>query len=156
MNSRIKFGLLAMLLLAGMGVSFAQKASGSADEQTIRKLDKEWSAAVQSKDAGKMLAYYAADASAFPFNAPIATGKEQIQELWAGLMSMPGFSLSFAPTKIEVAKSGDMAYDVGTFELKHNDANGNLTTTAGKYVVVWKKQPDKQWKVVADIFNTDK
>ena len=156
MNSRMRFGVLAMLLLAGMGVSLAQKPSGSADEQTIRKLDKEWSAAAQSKDAVKTVSDYAEDASAFPFNAPIATGKEQIQELWAGLMSMPGFSLSFAPTKIEVAKSGDIAYDVGTFELKHNDANGNLAATVGKYVVVWKKQPDKQWKVVADIFNTDK
>jgi ketosteroid isomerase-like protein len=70
-------------------------------------------------------------------------------------MSMPGFSLRFAPTKIEVAKSSDLAYDVGTFELKLNDANGSPTTTMGKYVVVWKKQPDGHWKD-ADIFNTDK
>jgi ketosteroid isomerase-like protein len=155
MNSRMMSGLMTTVLLAGMGVSFAQKSPGGADELALRKLDKEWSAAAQSKDAGKMLTYYAEDASAFPFNAPIATGHEQIQKLWTGLMSMPGFALSFAPTKIEVAKSGDMAYDVGTFELKHNDANGALTTTAGKYVVVWKKQADKQWKAVADIFNTD-
>jgi uncharacterized protein (TIGR02246 family) len=156
MKTGMKIGLLAALFIAGIGVSFAQKSTGSADEQAIRRLDKEWSAAAQSKDAGKMLAYYAEDGSAFPFNAPIATGKEQIQKLWSGLMSMPGFSLTFAPSKIEVAKSGDLAYDVGTFELKHNDANGNPTTTAGKYVVVWKKQADKQWKAVADIFNTDK
>jgi uncharacterized protein (TIGR02246 family) len=155
MSTKASVGLLAALLMVGIGVSFAQKPGGSADEQAIRKLDKEWSAAAQSKDAGKMAAYYAEDGSAFPFNAPIATGHEQIQKLWAGLMSMPGFALSFAPTKIEVAKSGDMAYDVGTFELKHNDANGALTTTAGKYVVVWKKLADKQWKAVADIFNTD-
>jgi ketosteroid isomerase-like protein len=128
----------------------------SADERAIRKLDKEWSAVTQSKDAGTMLVYYADDASAFPFNAPIATGKEQIQKVWTGLMAMPGFSLSFGPTKIEVAKSGDLAYDVGTFELKFNDANGSPTTEIGKYVVVWRKQPDQQWKVVADIFNTDK
>jgi uncharacterized protein (TIGR02246 family) len=156
MKTKARVGLLAALLMVGIGVSVAQKPGGSADEQAIRKLDKEWSAAAQSKDAGKMVAYYAEDGSAFPFNAPIATGHEQIQKLWAGLMSMPGFALSFAPTKIEVAKSGEMAYDVGTFELKHNDANGALTSTAGKYVVVWKKQADKQWKAVADIFNTDK
>lgn len=149
-------GLLAALLVVGIGVSFAQKSSGSADEQAIRKLDKEWSAATQSKDAGKMVAYYAEDGSAFPFNAPVATGKEQVQKMWAGLMGMPGFGLSFVPTKIEVAKSGDMAYDVGTFELTLNDAQGTPTTTTGKYVVVWKKQPDKQWKAAADIFNTDK
>jgi ketosteroid isomerase-like protein len=156
MRTRARVGLLAALLMVGIGVSSAQKSSGSADEQAIRKLDKEWSAATQSKDAGKMLTYYTEEASAFPFNAPIATGHEQIQKLWAGLMSMPGFALTFAPTKIEVAQSGEMAYDVGTFELKHNDANGALTTAAGKYVVVWKKQADKQWKAVADIFNTDK
>jgi uncharacterized protein (TIGR02246 family) len=156
MKTRMKLGLLAGLFLLGIGVSIAQKSPENPDEQAIRKLDKEWSAAAQTKDASKMLAYYAEGASVFPFNAPIATGKEQIQKLWTGLMSMPGFSLTFAPTKIEIAKAGDMAYDVGTAELKLNDANGNRTTTAGKYVVVWKKQPDKQWKAVADIFNTDK
>jgi ketosteroid isomerase-like protein len=156
MKTRMKFGLLAVLFAAGIGVSFAQKSSGNADEQAIRKLDKEWSAAAQSKDVGKTVAFYAADGSAFPFNAPIATGTEQIQKVWTGLMAMPGFSLTFAPTKIEVAKSGDLAYDVGTFELKFNDASGKPTTEIGKYVVVWKKQPDKQWKVAADIFNTDK
>jgi uncharacterized protein (TIGR02246 family) len=155
MKTRMKLGLLAALFLLGIRVSIAQK-SGNPDEQAIRKLDKEWSAAAQTKDAAKMLAFYAEDASVFPFNAPIATGKEQIQKLWTGLMSMPGFSLTFAPTKIEIAKAGDMAYDAGTAELKLNDASGNPTTTVGKYVVVWKKQPDKQWKAVADIFNTDK
>jgi ketosteroid isomerase-like protein len=76
--------------------------------------------------------------------------------MWAGLMGMPGFSLSFSPTKIDVAKSGDLAYDVGTFELKLNDANGSPTTMMGKYVVVWKKQADGHWKAAADIFNPDK
>jgi uncharacterized protein (TIGR02246 family) len=156
MKAKRKFGLLMTTAVLGIGVAFAQTSSGGADEQGIRKLDKEWSAATQTKDASKMAAYYAADGSAFPFNAPIATGKEQIQKMWAGLMAVPGFSLSFRPTKIEVAKSGEMAYDVGTFELKINDDKGNPTTEIGKYVVVWKKQPDKQWKVVADIFNTDK
>jgi ketosteroid isomerase-like protein len=156
MKTSVKIGLLAALLTAGISVSLAQKSSGDADEQAIRKLDKEWSAAAGSKDVGKTIEYYAEDGSAFPFNAPIATGKEQIKKVWVGLTSMPGFALSFGPTKIEVAKSGDIAYDVGTFELRFNDASGKPTTEIGKYVVVWKKQADRQWKVVADIFNTDK
>jgi hypothetical protein len=41
--------------------------------------------------------------------------------LWASLMAKPGFSLHFAPTRIEVAASKDLAYDVGTFEFKLND-----------------------------------
>jgi ketosteroid isomerase-like protein len=151
-----KHVLVALVCAAGIGVSLAAKAQGNADEQAIRNLDKEWSAAAGSKDAAKTVSFYASDASAFPFNAPIATGKERIEEMWAHLMALPGFALSFAPSKIEVAKGGDLAYDVGTFELKVNDAQGNRAITVGKYVVVWKKQADAHWKVVADIFNTDK
>jgi ketosteroid isomerase-like protein len=68
------------------------------------------------------VSFYADDASAFPFNAPIANGKEQIRQLWSQLMSKPGFGLSFKPTKIEVGKSGDLAYETGTFELSERSA----------------------------------
>ena len=153
---KIRLTAVALLLIAGTAVSLAQKSNPNPDEQAIRRLDKDWSDAAHSKDVAKTISFYSDDASAFPFNAPIATGKEQIRQVWAHLTSLPGFALTFAPTKIEVAKSGELAYDVGTFELKTNDSQGNVATAVGKYVVVWKKQPDKQWKVIADIFNTDK
>jgi uncharacterized protein (TIGR02246 family) len=156
MNTKMTILAIAVLLFAGTAFSMAQKSNPNRDEQAIRQLDKDWSAAAQSKDVDKTVSFYADDASAFPFNAPIATGKEQIRQVWAHLTSLPGFALNFSPTKIEVAKSGDLAYDIGTFELKANDPQGNATTTIGKYVVVWKKQPDKQWRAIADIFNTDK
>jgi uncharacterized protein (TIGR02246 family) len=154
--TKINLTVFALLLIAGSAVSIAQKSNPNEDEQAIRKLDKDWSAAAQSKDVDKTISFYADDASALPFNAPIATGKEAIRQVWAHLTSLPGFALTFAPTKIEVAKSGDLAYDVGTFELKTNDAQGNVNTEVGKYVVVWKKQPYKQWKAAIDMFSTDK
>jgi ketosteroid isomerase-like protein len=147
---------IALVLSAGTAVVTAQKSNPNPDEQAIRKLDKDWSAAAGRKDLDKTVSFYAANASALPFNAPIATGKEQVRELWSHLMSLPGFALSFAPTKIEVAKSGDLAYDLGTFELKSNNAQGDTVVQVGKSVVVWRKQPDKQWKVVIDMFSTDK
>jgi len=137
-----------------MAQANAKKSSDA--ENRIRALDSEWSQAAQSKDVDKLVSYYSDDASAFPFNAPIATGKEQIRQLWSALMAKPGFSLSFAPTKIDVAKSNDLAYEAGTFELKMNDAQNNPTTTNGKYVVCWKKPAKGDWKVQFDIFNTDK
>jgi uncharacterized protein (TIGR02246 family) len=152
MLMRIKLVVAVLILVA---VAMAQ-ANGKDAENRIRALDSEWSQAAQSKDVDKMVSYYSDDASAFPFNAPIATGKEQIRELWSALMAKPGFSLSFAPTKIDVAKSNDLAYEAGTFELKMNDAQNNPTTTNGKYVVCWKKLPKGEWKVQFDIFNTDK
>ena len=133
-----------------------EKEMKKSDEQVIRELDTEWSLAAENNDATKFASFYSDTGSALPFNAPSATGKAQIQQLWASLMAKPGFSLHFAPTRIEVAASKDLAYDVGTFEFKLNDDKGASMTIPGKYVVVWKKQKDGQWKAEADIFNTDK
>lgn len=127
----------------------------SADEAAIRKIDVAWSHAAEAKNLDAAVAPYAADGSMLPFNGPIATGTAAIREVWSSLMSKPGFSLTFAPTKIAVAGSGELAWEIGTFELKLNDAQGNPTTIAGKYVVTWKKAGGT-WKVAADIFNTDK
>jgi ketosteroid isomerase-like protein len=149
-----KFAVVAMFVIA-MAFTRSQAASTS-DEETIRDLDKAWSQAAESKDAAKCASYYSDTASAMPFNGPITTGRVKIQELWAELMAKPGFSLHFSPTKIEVAKAKDIAYDAGTFELKLNDAQGAPTTIPGKYVVVWKKQKGGNWKAEYDIFNTDK
>lgn len=142
----------AVLLVA----SLAMAGKTTTDEEAIRKQDTAWSAAAQSKDVEKTISFYADDASVLPAGSPKATGKEQIRAVWTHLLTELKADLSFGPAKIEVAKAGDMAYDIGTYELKVKDAQGNPMTEIGKFVVVWKKQPDKQWKVVADIFNADK
>jgi ketosteroid isomerase-like protein len=153
LNAKFLMGLIMTVFLSVHGMG---GAAARTDEQTISDLDKEWSQAAQNKDAAKFASFYSETGSAMPFNAPIATGRINVQELWAQLMAKPGFSLHFAPTRIEVAKSNDLAYDVGTFELKLNDAQGTSITIPGKYVVVWKKQKGGDWKAEADIFNTDK
>jgi uncharacterized protein (TIGR02246 family) len=156
MRSWMKPLVVTTMVLGAIGVALGQKSKGNSDEEAIRKLDAEWSAAVQNKDAEKSASFYAEDGAILPSNAPKATGKAQVRDVWLHLVGLPGFGLHFEPAKIEVAKANDMAYDVGTYELKLNDAHGIPTTVIGKYVVVWKKQSDKQWKVVADIFNPDK
>jgi ketosteroid isomerase-like protein len=56
---------------------------------------------------------------------------------------------------VEVARSGDLAYIMGTYQLTMKDAQGNAVPDHGKFVEVWEKQPDGKWKVGADIFNSD-
>jgi len=147
-------GLSAVILASALTTTLA--TAGSGEVQRLRDLDKEWSNAAASKDAAKTAAFYAVDGSLLPFNGPIVSGRAKIQEAWAGLMAKPGFSLHFEPTRIVVAKSGDVAFDVGTFELNVNDEHGKPATMVGKYLVAWAKQKDGQWKVEADCFNTDK
>jgi len=157
--NRTKNVVLLVCLAGSVTIAFANSTSSltdrSADEAAIRKLDVAWSHAAETKDLEGTVAPYAADGSVLPFNAPIATGDVAIRQVWSSLMTKPGFHLTFTPTKIVIAESGDMAWEVGTFELKLNDAQGNPMTMLGKYVVTWKKLGGT-WKVAADIFNTDK
>jgi ketosteroid isomerase-like protein len=148
-------GLLALNFLPVVANCVSPSTEQSAEESAIRKIDEAWSLAAQKKDLDGAVAPYAVDASMLPFNAPLASGTAQIRQVWSSLFAKPGFALSFAPTRIYVAASKDMAWEIGTFELSVNDAQGNPTKVPGKYVVTWKKVGGK-WKVAADIFNTDK
>jgi uncharacterized protein (TIGR02246 family) len=148
--------IFATVLCGAVLAPVMSLAVSQSEEQRIRDLDKEWSAAAASKDAAKTAAFYAEDGALMPFSGPIVNGKAKIQETWAGLMANPGYALHFEPTRIVVAKSHDMAYDIGTFELTMSDDKGKSATIVGKFLVAWKKQKNGEWKVEADCFNTDK
>lgn len=149
-----KAALLGIAMLACVTPMQAQSAKKGGDEAAIRQADEQWSKDAGTLDVDKTISYYAADASVLPPNAPLATGKDAIRTLWTGLLS-PGTSISWKATKIEVSKSGDLAYLMGTYELSMKGPDGKPINDHGKMVEVWKKQADKQWKVVADIFNSD-
>lgn len=152
-QSMLALAAVVAILISSSVALAADKAA--ADEKSLRDMDAAWSHAAETKDIDKTVSYYADDATFLPSNAPVVHGKDGIRAAWAQFMATPGYSLQFTPAKIVVSKSGDMAYDIGTFQSASNDAQGQPQTSVGKYVVVWVKQGG-QWKVAADTFNLDK
>jgi ketosteroid isomerase-like protein len=59
-----------------------------------------------------------------------------------------GYTLSWKPLKAEMAKSGELGYTYGIYELKLPD-----TVFRGTYVNIWKKQSDGEWKFVLNSSN---
>ena len=125
------------------------------DEAAVRAASAEWAKVAAAKDLEKTVSYYAEDASMFPPNAPVVTGADARRKMWTALLAPAELVFSNAATKVEVARSSDLAYETGTFEESFKDAQGNPVKVVGKYVVVWKKQAGGQWKAIIDIFNTD-
>jgi len=156
MRTRFTIAWYLVLIVTLVTATGTAQTKAANDEETIRALDEAWDKAAQDKDLDKVVSYYADDASMFPYNAPIATGKDQIRHVWSKLLATPGYGASFAPSKIHVAQSGDMAYETSTFAFQSTGPGGSIVSTPGKFVVVWRKQSSGDWKVVADIFNTDK
>lgn len=139
---------IVLLLMAGFSVGCGSTVNVEQERETLMRLDREWAASV--KDMDKFMSYYASDASIYPAGMPLAQGSAAIREALTKMSSAPGFSLEFGPTKADVGASGDIGYTTGTYQASMNGA-----TEKGKYVEVWKKQSDGQWKVREDIFNAD-
>jgi uncharacterized protein (TIGR02246 family) len=127
------------------------------DETAIRAAAQDWGKAIEDKNLDQTLSYYAADAWVYPQNAPIAKTADQRRSVWTAFFATPGASnMEGDITRVEVARSGDLAVEYDTFAMTMNDKKGKPITETEKYVVTWKKQADGKWKVIADIWNTNK
>ena len=154
-------GLLSVLLLVSLSLACQTQTASSdtdtraADEAALRKLDDEWSKAAGAKDLEKTVSYYSDDTLIMPSNSPVLQGKDAARAMWKAMFAVPGFGGGWKATRVEVAKSGDLGWTSGPYEITEIDANGKPMTDKGKYLAVWKKQADGSWKCVADMFNTD-
>ena len=159
-KTTIVFTVCLLLLTLCTACQQQQAPAGSADTRdadiaALKEWDANWSKAAASKDVDKTVSFYADDVIVQPPNAKIATSKADIRKIWSDMLSAPGFAGGWKATKIEVARSGELAYLSGTYEFTFNDASGKPMTDRGKFVEIAKKQPDGSWKCVNDTWNSD-
>lgn len=151
---------IAPLLSAGLAACQPNRApidtaNVEADLESIRAEADAWSKAIAKKDLEKTLSFYAPDARYLSAGRPAASTPDERRKLWVEDYAIPGFSSDETTTRVEVAKSGDLAYQSGTYVLRAQDDKGKVTQSTGKFVVVWKKQSDGQWKAIIDMDNAD-
>jgi ketosteroid isomerase-like protein len=138
-----------ILTICGALVPITMAFAASADEKAVRDADEAWSKAAGTRDLDKIVSYYADDAIVLPPNEATVTTKEGIRKMWQGLLDSGG-TISWTATRVEVAKSGDMAVTTGTYELAMKDG----TKDHGKYCEVWEKKAGT-WKAATDMFSSD-
>lgn len=149
-----QIGVMATVLLALSLFATAQKTNSKAAE-AIRKADQDWMAAFSTKDASKAASFVASDGAVYPPNAPAAQGTEAVTKLFNDFYKTPDIKLTWTPTLVEAAKSGELGFSSGTYEMTFKDPAGKMVNDHGKYVTVWQKQHDGSWKAIRDIFNSD-
>lgn len=112
-------------------------------------------AAVTKSDVAATVAGYAPDAMLLPPNEPMARGREAIVEkfkAWNAAQTVKAMTLRTE----DLTASGDLAVEVGTYEMTLQPTNGGKEIQdKGKYVVVYKRQPDGTWKNFREVSNSD-
>ena len=129
-------------------------AATGTEADEVRAASARWLQAVRTADVDRIAAFYAADGSFLVPNAPLARGREMVRAVWSQLLAAPNLALRWSASSIEVARGGDMACEIGTYELAMDGPAGRIEDD-GKYVVVWRKT-DGGWEVAADIFNSSR
>jgi ketosteroid isomerase-like protein len=82
-----------------------------------------------------------------PFSMPI-NGKDSIVKLF-GAHPDSVYTLSWKPTRANVARSGELGFTYGTYSLSIK----NTGKEEGTYCTVWKKDKNHSWKFVLDTGN---
>jgi len=122
----------------------------AADEKAIRDSETAWVKEFAAKDMDKIVAHYADDGMVLLSNAPTMVGKDAIRAGMKDTVIDPKFSLDLKTVKVEV--SGDLAYSQGTYSVMAPDPKTKkVMAETGRYVEVYKKQPDGAWKMIEDI-----
>ena len=160
MNGYRTVSALAACTMAILAIGCAPKAppvpdTRAADETAVRAEDEAWAKRAESGQVDQFLMAYANDAVVLAPNAPMASDEASRRKMMTDMFATPGFALTWQPSKVEVARGGDIAYSLGTYQLTVNDPSGKPINDRGKYATVWRKQADGSWKAIVDMFNTD-
>jgi uncharacterized protein (TIGR02246 family) len=115
--------------------------------QDIEQREAEWQKAFNAGDAAGVAAIYAGDARLHAPNADVIEGRAGIE----------GFVKEFVATGAQIRfdlltvhEAPDLCAAVGRYEL----AIPGAPADNGKFVEVWRRQPDGSWLMADDIFNS--
>lgn len=141
--------LLLLLPPSSVAGSAAKQSEGAQASLQLMQMDLRFAMASAADGLEGWMSFFAEDASIFPPGNPIITGIDEIRAFY----EKAGFDpkrLSWKPVKAEVSSSGDIGYTFGYWEMKDTSPDETISSR-GKYVTVWKRQADGNWKVIADI-----
>ena len=149
--------LVAVILLLTLGCTAAVETSGQDIDleaeralllETDRRLAETYSTSETPLDT--IFASFTDDSRVLAPDIPMAEGWEASRAVFAKLEALPGYSLKYSPVMADVGGAADLGYTIGTYHMKLPDSDGNMVEIDGKYLSLWKRQPDGNWKIAVE------
>ncbi len=115
---------------------------------TLLELEGRFSQAVAAGGGKAFATWFADDAVTLNNGRPAVQGRGNIaaQATW----DPKDYQLTWVAEGAQMGPSNDMGFTWGTYEGRSKDKNGEPVLTTGRYMTVWRKQPDGAWKVAME------
>ncbi len=101
-------------------------------------------------DAAACAACYTDDATVLPGDRPVASGREEIEGLFARIFEQGLRRLALIPDEIDC--SDDIAYEIGTATLELPQSDGSMLFDERHYLTVLRRQSDGSWRMHASVW----
>ncbi len=120
------------------------------DAAAIRQGSSDFVMHAVAGDWDALAALYTEDAVVMPPNQELVIGRSAIRNLFS-VLTVSDFQLE----PIEIDGCGDLAFARGSYSWTLRVGDGEPARDHGKWLTIWRKQPDGTWLLSQDIWNSD-
>ena len=161
--NHLKSNPMKNLLLKSVGllilVVITSTAFGQSDEELkakIERINKEMQVSMMNGNSPASMKYYTDDAISLPSYSKMAQGIEEIKKMNEQMMSSGMKFTKFETNTLMVNRCEDNVAEIGTYTMSFTmeGVPGEMTDN-GKYLTIWKIQPDGSLKIELETWNTD-
>ena len=122
-------------------------------EAAVRRVTQDWILALNTKHLDNLLDVYSADAVVLRSNFPAVRGAAAVREFFFNALDSGLGEVELDPIRVDVV--GDFAYEAGRCKSLVPGASGKRREERGKYLWVFARQSNGEWKLAADCWSSD-
>lgn len=141
--------LITMILLCGGLICFVQADDRATIRAGIDAGNRQWIEAWANTDADLIASIFAPDGAMLRGGGTVARGRDEIRAVFAEVWKKNGGAVATVVTT-DFWEVDDRVYETGDYTYTFNRDNVELRV-GGRYLTIWKKQPDGAWRIVADL-----
>lgn len=121
----------------------------------IEKQNSIYTKAMIDNDTETMLSMYADDVISMPSYQPTVRGIDKVRELSEMQVKSGWKTTQFVLNQTDVIVAGDLAIEIGNYDMKMSGPDVPEWADNGKYITIWEMQKDGSIKIKVETWNTD-
>jgi len=128
----------------------------AAESKRLLERDAQWAAAAaEGRDIERILEFWTEDALVYTPSLPVVAGKPALRAYVQASLSIPGFRITWTSSDVRLSPDSQLAYLLSQNAVTAPGPSGELTTTRGRGVTIWRREADGEWRCAIDIWNAE-
>jgi uncharacterized protein (TIGR02246 family) len=150
-SRRAAFRIAAATLLVLAAADAVAVPSGDPNlDRAIAKANSDYVDAMKTGDAAAIAAPYTDDAVFVGIDGACTRGRAEIEKMYRARFERSGLAKSTRIDSRRLVVDGNLAYESGYGEIGRL-REGRLVVDGGRFLTVWQRQPDGEWKILRNI-----